>query len=155
MAQHKPRRPRDVPAVYPELHYASISLKEQSDVLTVSKKAQKSGLFFVKEIPCHFSKIIDCLDRFLNSSNNAVPADQKALVRHALLHYRLFVFIVLHIFFPAAPYHRLNDEQCSGLYGRFCREARVRKGAAAELSGTLPLYMFNETCSCLSAWNYQ
>jgi hypothetical protein len=46
-------------------------------------------------------------------------ASQKTLLRHALSHPSSFVYIILHMFFPEAPYKKFTPRHCVTIYGWF------------------------------------
>ena len=67
----------------------------------------------------------EILEKYLTSAEDsdnrlaATTTGQKSILRHALSDGSSFVFIVLYIFWPNAPYEQVRENHCHRLYSSF------------------------------------
>jgi len=92
---------------------------------SLSKRGISTAAYFVPEAIKLFPWIAKILEAYMTSAEDsddrstAITIGQKSILRHALSHASSFVFIVLHIFFPNAPYEQVTEDQCQKLYSSF------------------------------------
>jgi hypothetical protein len=113
--------------VYDSLHYAvaSIHLASKPHARPLSKAATKSTKVFLDEIPTHMPWIAATLNAFfdtLTKFTTKAIASQKTLLRHTLSHPSSFVYIILHMFFPNAPFEAFIPRHCTTIYRWFSEQ---------------------------------
>jgi hypothetical protein len=80
---------------------------------------------FVPEVIKLFPWTAEILEAYLTAPEDsddpasAITIGQKSILRHALSHPSSFVFIILYILFPNAPYEQVAENDCQKLYQSF------------------------------------
>jgi hypothetical protein len=139
----RPKKTAPLPPhkVYNELHGVKRYVKDLSSlesapesgtVPSLSKRGISTAEHFVPEVIKLFPWMAEILEKYLTSAEDshdrsaAITTGQKSILRHALSHASSFVFIVLYIFFPDAPYEDVTENHCQRLYASFLNSVTHR-----------------------------